>query len=444
VLPNTLVKGFDKGRLRNLLALFFLALAVPTAVLVWQAYNQLKWEAFHQHRGIAEELTRRIDTRLNNMINTADARSFADYAFLVVSGDPSANFVQRSPLSAYPVVEDLPGVLGYFQVDTDGALSTPLLPIEGTQAAILGIGENEYSNRAQLVQEIQGVLADNRLVQSRQATGARRRLTASPAELKPAIEEEKEGDEYAAASAGGRVAVSSTDGNIVDHADAGLLEKSDQSTEGYSQQIFDQLNEPRQDARSYADNAGIAGSDDAAGGAALKEQRLNRIGKVSDLKLDADLQEKSEEAERQGISEQISAGAPASIPSRSKRREQIALPESAALTNSELLANVTGPTDLRISTFESEIDPFEFSLLDSGHFVLFRNVWRDGERYVQGLLIDQEAFIEDVIGARFMETALANMSNLIIAYQDDVIHTFSGRDNSRYPNVAEDLDGALL
>ena len=36
------------------------------------------------------------------------------------------------------------------------------------------------------------------------------------------------------------------------------------------------------------------------------------------------------------------------------------------------------------------------------------------------------------------------MSNLIIAYQDDVIHTFSGRDNSRYPNVAEDLDGALL
>jgi signal transduction histidine kinase len=60
------------------------------------------------------------------------------------------------------------------------------------------------------------------------------------------------------------------------------------------------------------------------------------------------------------------------------------------------------------------------------------------------LLVDQETFIEDVIGARFMETALANMSNLIIAYQDDVIHTFGGRDNSSYPNVAEDLDGALL
>jgi hypothetical protein len=147
VLPDTLIRSFDKGRLRKLLALFFLALAVPTAVLVWQAYSQLKWEAFHQHRGVAEELTRRIDARLNDMIDTADARSFADYTFLVVSGDPSANFVQHSPLSTYPAVQDLPGVLGYFQVDTEGVFSTPLLPSEGTQAANLGIGENEYAKR---------------------------------------------------------------------------------------------------------------------------------------------------------------------------------------------------------------------------------------------------------------------------------------------------------
>ena len=44
------------GRLLNIgvpylwLLLFFLALAVPTAVLVRQAYSQLKWEAFHQHQ----------------------------------------------------------------------------------------------------------------------------------------------------------------------------------------------------------------------------------------------------------------------------------------------------------------------------------------------------------------------------------------------------------
>ncbi len=153
MLPKSLIEGFDRIRLRNFYVVFFLALAVPTAVLIWQAYSQLKWEAFHQYRGIAEELTERIDARLNDMVKIADARSFADYTFLVVSGDPSANFVQRSPLSAYPVIADLPGVLGYFQVDTDGDFSTPALPPEGTEAGSLGISEDEYSKRLKLAQE---------------------------------------------------------------------------------------------------------------------------------------------------------------------------------------------------------------------------------------------------------------------------------------------------
>ena len=87
MLRKTLIKGFDKDRLKILLALFFLVLAIPTAVLIWQAYSQLKWEAFHQYRGMAEELTERMDSSLADRINTAEARSFADYTFLIVTGD---------------------------------------------------------------------------------------------------------------------------------------------------------------------------------------------------------------------------------------------------------------------------------------------------------------------------------------------------------------------
>jgi signal transduction histidine kinase len=415
VLPKALIKSFDKRRLRNLLLLFFLALAVPTAVLIWQAYGQLKWEAFHQYRGVAEQLTSRIDDRLNEMINAADAHSFADYTFLVVSGDPSAKFVQRSPLSAYPVKEDLPGALGHFQVDTDGLFSTPLLPPEGTEAANLGIGESEYANRQQLAQKIQAVLADNRLVQSRQEAGVRQRIATSFAAPNAVLEEEKE--------------------------------ESDKVTVGdeqYSQQVFDQLNRLPEDTQNLPAIAGALTYRDAAGEASQTEQRRSNIGKVSDLKLDADLQKKSEEAERDGYDEPRRDYGLTSSAGRSKRKEQIALPESAQLDDSEVIANVTGSTDLRISTFESEIDPFEFSILDSGHFVLFRKVWRDGERYIQGLLLDQERFTETVIGARFMDTTLADMSSLIVAYRDDVIRTISGRDNSRYPSVAVDLDGELL
>ena len=100
MLPKTLMKGFDKGRLKSLLAVFFLALAVPTGALIWQAYSQLKWEAFHQYRGLAEDLISRIDGQLTDMIDAADARSFADYTFLNVTGEAKYNFVERSPLSS--------------------------------------------------------------------------------------------------------------------------------------------------------------------------------------------------------------------------------------------------------------------------------------------------------------------------------------------------------
>ena len=443
MLPDTLLKGFDKSRLRILLALFFLALAVPTAILIWQAYSQLKWEAFHQYRGDAEELTSRIDMRLNDLISNADAHSFADYAFLVVSGDPSARFVQRSPLSEYPVADALPGVLGYFQVDTNGVFSTPLLPPDGTQAETLGIGETEYNQRLRLAQEIQTVLVDNRLVQSRQVVGARRLATPAVRPMAE-FEEEKEANEQAAAIVGGLAGAKPAGRDAADLAEATPSEQVAASNDDYSQQIFDQLNQPRQGIQSYAGSAGEADFEDLEGRASLTEQRLNSIGKVSDLKLNADLQKKSKEVERDGLMEKLDADGPADAPYRSKRRERIALPESARPASSELITNVAGPSDLRISTFEGEIDPFEFSLLDSGHFVLFRKVWRDGERYIQGLLVNQETFTQDIIRARFMDTVLSNMSNLIVAYQDDVIYTFGGPDYSSYPNVAADLGGALL
>ena len=164
---GTLTRNFNPKRLRNLLVLFFLVLTIPTAGLIWQAYSQLKWEAFYQYRGMADELTRRIDSDLRGHINTIENRSFTDYAFLVVSGDPAANFLQRSPLSEYPLVQDLPGVIGYFQVGANGEFTTPLLPSDENAAGKLGIADDEYKLRLELAQELQQVLADNQLVRSK-------------------------------------------------------------------------------------------------------------------------------------------------------------------------------------------------------------------------------------------------------------------------------------
>ncbi len=414
MLPKRLLEGLDRVRLRNFLVLFFLCLAVPTAVLIWQAYSQLKWESFHQYRGDAEELTQRIDARLNELIRDADARAFADYTFLVVTGDPSANFVQRSPLAAFPVDADVPGVLGYFQVASDGEFSTPLLPPDGADAASLGIDADEYRRRLGLARELQAILADNRLAQSSADSGLRRSMPSGIDAPAAVMEEEKEADTVAGLSA-----AVSVDEDALDRAEPRAAERQVLSDNNYSQQVFDRLNEPRKDAGFKS---------------------------VGDAKRDAALPKKSEVAASETPPGAGREGTSAATPSRAKRKEQSALPEAIAAPGDRQIANVSALTDLRISTFESEIDPFEFSLLDSGHLVLFRKVWRDGERYIQGMLLDQESFMREVVGTSFMVTALADMTSLGIAYQDSVIQTFDGRDSSRrsYPNVAEGLDGTLL
>ena len=58
--------------------------------------------------------------------------------------------MQRSPLSAFPVEGAVPGVLGYFQVDADGNLTTPLLPAAGVDAASYGISPDEQTARRAL------------------------------------------------------------------------------------------------------------------------------------------------------------------------------------------------------------------------------------------------------------------------------------------------------
>src|SRR5688572_25251712 len=162
------LRRFDERGLKLVLAAFFFALAVPAGVLIAQAYSQLKWQAFRSTQVSAEELASRIDAALHMTMAAEDARSFGDYSFLVVEGDAAANFVQRSPLSAFPVVSAVPGVLGYFQVDAAGKLTTPLLPEEGVAAASYGITPADEAARAERVAQLRAVLATNELVRARE------------------------------------------------------------------------------------------------------------------------------------------------------------------------------------------------------------------------------------------------------------------------------------
>ena len=63
-MKRRLLQRFDERGLKLVLAAFFVALAVPAAVLIAQAYSQLEYQAFRTTQVAAEELAARIDAAL--------------------------------------------------------------------------------------------------------------------------------------------------------------------------------------------------------------------------------------------------------------------------------------------------------------------------------------------------------------------------------------------
>ena len=379
-------KRFDERTLKLVLAAFFLALAVPSGVLIVQAYDQLKWQAFRSTQVAAEELAARIDAALRVTIGVEDGRSFGDYSFLVVEGDVAANFVQRSPLSIFPINSAVPGVVGWFQVDADGNLTTPLLPAAGVAAADYGITPVELAARAARVAELRELLARNQLVRIARNEPAEARVEAERAQV-----------ELNVAPAAAPPDVS---------AQAG----------------FDRLasvEAPRPQGRALSRDSAAESS------AAAREVIVSALRRMDESNLAAE--------------------------ERRKRVEQALVAEPAladAATDADAAAGAgananAAKTEVAVRTFASEIDPLELGVLDTGHLVLFRNVWREGQRYVQGALIDREVFVETAIEMPYRASSVGFVAPLDVAFQGRVAERL-GVNSSSYPGVPDALAGTVL
>ncbi|MCX7063851.1 MAG: HAMP domain-containing sensor histidine kinase [Proteobacteria bacterium] len=327
-----LLSGVDKRGLGIILAVFFVALCIPAGVLVRQALGQLKSEAFYQQRVRAEELAQQVDARLRGLLEVEEARSLSDYRFFVLQGDPRANFLQRSPLANYPVDAAIPGLLGYFQIDANGAFSTPLLPI-GAEPASYGVTDGDAAQRRALEARVRELLID---ADAGVTAPARTPANAESAErAAPAAPQQR--DEQARVD------------KKVD-ADIASVEQARVEKDSAGQAAFDRL----------AD----VGTPDAFGEA--RQHSNSALGRVEDLQLDS-----------------------------------------------------------------SRIAPFVLRRLDLAHFVLFRKVWLDGERLIQGAIIVQDELLEGIVGAPFRETALSRVTDLIVAYRGDVIAAI----DTQHPDV---------
>ena len=422
MLPDAFIKGFDQRRLKYLLAGLFIALALPTAVVIWQAYDQLKWESWYQYRSQAEALARQIDRDASQQIIAARSRNFGDYSFSTAIS--TTNIIQRSPLSNWPVIQDLPGVIGHFQVDPDGSFSTPVLPDPDFSPEEHGLAADELGQRQSLANEIRQVLLDNELVRDGLIIGGRVNRQLIPDESGIASGGESEAEDNVGLATSYAVAESTEEEIEADDA---------ANFAAYEQAAFDNLNQafstPSPGFDSIEDRPSAESS----------AERTQGYGKIRDLRLDEALQKRSEEAsidEFETDEIRMNNAPVAAIRAR-------AAPATAPSPPSEVEAGVE-KEEAAITTFDSEIDPLEFNRLASGHLVLYRNAWRDGERFIQGMILDQAGFLRTTIGAPFRASSLAYMSNLVVGYRDDVIDVLQGDSYNLTGVSADELAGTLL
>lgn len=386
----------SERRLALALALFFLALAVPAGLLAARAWQQVQQEVIERHRLAAEEATTRLDAALARMIATEDARGFADYSYAPAG-------TGRSPLAAFPVASALPGVLGYFQVAADGTFSTPLLPRAASVVPPDAVARTVLADRlyeliagkrvapgrdpapgvadtAALREEAATPVADNVLARllgnvERQRTlnrdGDYARIgdlddAGGAAAREPAARRERTRKSDAKALAAAPRAVRKE--QVLEFAAAPVLPAPDVSG-------------ARADGRMSSASASASAS--AAASAAAPQVLSDGAASDTAVRSAASVVEYEGDAFYEDV-------APAA-------HEEAAPPERRDA------AAVTALASRRVQWFQSEIEPMKFEQLDDAHFVLFRNVWRDGARLVQGAVIERRAFL-DAMRMRAVDT----------------------------------------
>jgi two-component system phosphate regulon sensor histidine kinase PhoR len=380
--PRARRAASPQRKLKFMLLLFLAGVAVPLYLLFGRVYTQLRQETLYQYRLSAEQVAQQIDATINRLMAQEAKRPFSHYGFFRLEEQNllQTRGVTLSPLAQFPIASDIPGLIGYFQIDPKGQFSSPVLP-DITQQQLdsydIQVGAEEYARRLALKTRLEQVLKRNRPHPSPGSIGqTHRQQQEQPA---PATEEAR----------------SSSDRQ--DDVTALQDEKS---------QV-----QPEVDLRS-----------------------TYRGKKVSDLNIDRQLYRK------QALGSEASSGRLAAprpvasdLSSRQQRTEQIDIPANQSLDvyrellnkkTSEKNEKPTAPAseaESSLISFKGDIDPLQLSVLQDMTFVFVRKVWQARQRYIQGFIVDGKAFMQQVFQAPFYQSTIASVSRLLISYRGDIL-----------------------
>jgi len=124
-------------RIRIVFAVLAAAVLVPFGLLVDRALDSVALERSLQHQVVAERAFDEMERELTAFLRREEERPFEHYRYIYVPETSPDEMVEleRSPL-AEPAEEDF--IVGYFQVEPDGTVTSPLKPEDEELAGAIG------------------------------------------------------------------------------------------------------------------------------------------------------------------------------------------------------------------------------------------------------------------------------------------------------------------
>jgi signal transduction histidine kinase len=110
-------------RLRAMFLGLSVVLLLALVLLVGSALESVDAERELRHRAIAERIFDEMERELTAFLRREEDRPFEHYRTYYASAAPGSEPLQRSPLAEPP---DRPFLVGYFQVEPDGSVTTPV------------------------------------------------------------------------------------------------------------------------------------------------------------------------------------------------------------------------------------------------------------------------------------------------------------------------------
>jgi two-component system, OmpR family, phosphate regulon sensor histidine kinase PhoR len=368
--PGT--RGQATRRLRLLLCVSLLCVALPLTLLLSRVYQYLAQEVFYQYRSAAEEVVKQVNQRLADILQGEELRPFDEYSFLKVTANPlfKNSAIIASSLSELPPQSAVPGVIGYFQINPDGSFNSPVLPDLdeaelSANAERFGFGSGELARRLALRRRLEELL--------RAGAPATERRKRQQHAVQPAAAPAPVGSALASRDAGASDFALRQDKPATPSAEA-----------------------PQAPAQQTMPQPKLSGTKSAL----YRERRKEQVA----------LPEQSTVAQVQDALDKLNALPPETGRSAEKRAPSEA--QSTAKDTAEKKQHAA----VHILSFEGEVDPFQFTVLSTGPLGFFRKAWRNNLRYIQGFVVDKNELLQQLISP-MSGTSLGQLASLTVSYQ---------------------------